>query len=104
MKKLRVLEAFGGIGACTKALKNLGIDFEVVDYIEIDKYAVKSYNAIFMLLISFITLKSTMLLSQLNFPLPSADNIYARTALYRKGLLCCMVSFYMSTMEVKEKL
>ena len=47
MSKLRVLEAFGGIGACTKALKNLGIDFEVVDYIEIDKFAVKSYNAIF---------------------------------------------------------
>lgn len=47
MSKLKVLEAFGGIGACTKALKNLGVDFEVVDYIEIDKYAVKSYNAIF---------------------------------------------------------
>lgn len=46
MEKLKVLEAFGGIGACTQALKNLGIDFEVVDYIEIDKYACKSYNAI----------------------------------------------------------
>lgn len=45
MEKLKVLELFGGIGACTKALENLGIPFEVVDYVEIDKYAVKSYNA-----------------------------------------------------------
>lgn len=46
MSKLKVLELFGGIGACTKALKRLNIDFEVVDYVEIDKYAVNSYNAI----------------------------------------------------------
>ena len=44
--KLKVIELFGGIGACTAALKRLGIDYEVVDYVEIDKYAVKSYNAI----------------------------------------------------------
>lgn len=43
---IRLLELFGGIGACTKALKRIGIDVEVVDYVEIDKYAVKSYNAI----------------------------------------------------------
>lgn len=43
---LKVLELFGGIGACTQALKNLDQDFTVVDYVEIDKYAVKSYNAI----------------------------------------------------------
>lgn len=43
---LKVLELFGGIGACTSALKRLNIDFEVVDYVDIDKYAVKSYNAI----------------------------------------------------------
>ena len=43
---VKVLELFGGIGACTKAFKRLGIDYEVVDYVEIDKYAVKSYNAI----------------------------------------------------------
>ena len=43
---LKVLELFGGIGACTKALENLGIDFELVDYVEIDKFAVKSFNAI----------------------------------------------------------
>jgi len=43
---IKVLELFGGIGACTKALERLGIDHEVVDYVEIDKYAVKSFNAI----------------------------------------------------------
>jgi len=46
MEKLKVLELFGGIGACSKALENLNIDFEIVDYVEIDKYAVKSFNAI----------------------------------------------------------
>lgn len=46
MEKLKVIELFGGIGACTQALKRIGIDFEVVDYVDIDKYAVKSYNAI----------------------------------------------------------
>jgi DNA (cytosine-5)-methyltransferase 1 len=43
---LKILELFGGIGACSKALERLGIDFEIVDYVEIDKYAVKSFNAI----------------------------------------------------------
>ena len=43
---LKVIELFGGIGACTSALKRLNINFEIVDYVEIDKYAVKSYNAI----------------------------------------------------------
>lgn len=46
MEKLKVLECFGGIGACTKALKRLGVNHEIVDYVEIDPYAVKSYNAI----------------------------------------------------------
>lgn len=41
-----LIELFGGIGACTKALKNIGMNVDVVDYVEIDKYAVKSYNAI----------------------------------------------------------
>jgi len=45
MSKLKLLELFGGIGACSKALEKLGIDYEIVDYVEIDKYAVKSYNA-----------------------------------------------------------
>lgn len=43
---LKVLELFGGIGACSKALERLGIDFEITDYVEIDKYAVASFNAI----------------------------------------------------------
>lgn len=44
--KLKVLELFGGIGACSKALSILNVDFEIVDYVEIDKYAVRSFNAI----------------------------------------------------------
>lgn len=43
---MKVLELFGGIGACTKALKRIGINYEIVDYVEIDEYAVKSFNAI----------------------------------------------------------
>ena len=46
MKTLKVLELFSGIGACSKALERLGIDFEIVDSVGIDKYAVKSFNAI----------------------------------------------------------
>lgn len=46
MAKLKILELFGGIGACSTALKRLYIDYEIVDYVEIDKYAVKSFNAI----------------------------------------------------------
>ena len=44
--KLKILELFGGIGACSKALERLGIDYEIADYVEIDKYAVNSFNAI----------------------------------------------------------
>ena len=43
---LKVLELFAGIGACSTALKRLGIDFEIVDAVEIDKYAMASFNAI----------------------------------------------------------
>lgn len=46
MSKLKILELFGGIGACSKALEKLEIDYEISDYVEIDKYAVKSFNAI----------------------------------------------------------
>ena len=42
---LKVLELFGGIGACSKAIERLGFDYEIADYVEIDKYAVKSFNA-----------------------------------------------------------
>ena len=42
---LKVLELFGGIGACSKALERLGIEYKIADYVEIDKYAVASFNA-----------------------------------------------------------
>ena len=43
---MRILELFAGIGACSKALERLGIDVEIVDAVEIDKYAIASFNAI----------------------------------------------------------
>lgn len=42
---MNVLELFGGIGACSKALERLGVEYEIADYVEIDKYAVRSFNA-----------------------------------------------------------
>lgn len=46
-EKIRLLEFFGGIGAIRKAFERLDIPHEVVDYVEIDEFAVKSYNAMF---------------------------------------------------------
>lgn len=43
-KPLKTIELFGGIGAMTQTLNKLNISHEIVDYVEIDKYAVKSYN------------------------------------------------------------
>lgn len=43
---IKVLELFAGIGACSKALENLGIEHEIVDAVEIDKYAIQAFNAI----------------------------------------------------------
>ena len=43
---IKILELFGGIGACSKALERSDIDYEIADYVEIDKYAVNSFNAI----------------------------------------------------------
>ena len=45
-KKIRLIELFAGIGAQAKALENLGVPFEHYKVVEIDKYAVASYNAI----------------------------------------------------------
>lgn len=45
-KKLRVFEAFSGIGAQRKALERLGINHDVIAISEIDKYAIKSYEAV----------------------------------------------------------
>ena len=44
---IRILELFGGIGAIRKAFERENIPHKVIDYVEIDKYAVKSYNAMF---------------------------------------------------------
>ena len=43
---LRVFEAFSGYGSQSMALRNLGIEHEVVAISEIDKYAIKAYEAI----------------------------------------------------------
>ena len=43
---MRIIELFAGIGACSTALKRLEIDLEIVDAVEIDKYAMASFNAI----------------------------------------------------------
>ena len=43
---LKVLELFAGIGACSKALERLGIEHEIVDAVEIDKFAIQSFNAV----------------------------------------------------------
>lgn len=44
--KMRVLSLFSGIGAFEKALKNINVDYELVGFSEIDKYAINSYCAI----------------------------------------------------------
>lgn len=44
--KLRVFEAFSGIGSQRKALKNIGIDHEVVAISEIEPFAMQSYNLV----------------------------------------------------------
>ena len=45
-KKIRLIEAFGGIGSQAMALRDIGADFETYGLIEFDKYAIASYNAI----------------------------------------------------------
>ena len=44
---LKVNELFAGIGAFREALIRTGIPHEVVGISEIDKYAIKSYEAIY---------------------------------------------------------
>ena len=46
MSKLKVFEAFAGIGSQSMALRNIGIDYEVVGISEVDRYALLSYWAI----------------------------------------------------------
>src|SRR5574344_2325749 len=43
---ISVNELFAGIGSQAAALERLGVDFKVVGIAEIDKYAIKSYEAI----------------------------------------------------------
>lgn len=45
-KKLKVLSLFTGIGSPEKGLENLGVDYELVGFSEIDKNAIKAYCAI----------------------------------------------------------
>lgn len=43
---INILSLFSGIGAPEKALSKLGIDFNLVNYCEIDKYASRAYSLI----------------------------------------------------------
>lgn len=45
--KIKILELFGGIGSARKALINLGIPHKLIDYVEIDEKACRTYNAMF---------------------------------------------------------
>lgn len=45
-KKLKLISLFSGIGAFEKALKNIGVDYELINYCEIDKHASKSYSVL----------------------------------------------------------
>ena len=46
MGKLKVFEAFAGIGCQRIALRNLGLDYESVGISEVDRYAIIGYDAI----------------------------------------------------------
>lgn len=46
LRRIKLLSLFSGIGAFEKALKNLGWDFDLLNYCEIDPYASKAYAAI----------------------------------------------------------
>ena len=43
MKQISMLSLFSGIGSPEQALKNIGVDYELVGFSEIDKFAIKSY-------------------------------------------------------------
>lgn len=46
-KPIQILELFGGIGAPRAAMRNIGVPVRSIDYVEIDKKAVRSYNSMF---------------------------------------------------------
>lgn len=41
---IKIIELFAGVGSQTQALKNIGVEHEVVGIAEIDKYAIQSYE------------------------------------------------------------
>ena len=41
---LKIIELFAGVGSQTEALKNIGVEHEVIGISEIDKYAISSYT------------------------------------------------------------
>ena len=43
---IRVFESFAGVGSQRMALRNLGIDHEVVAISDVDEFTIKSYAAI----------------------------------------------------------
>lgn len=45
-KKFKVIELFAGVGSQAMALRNIGCEYEVIGISEIDKFAIKSYEAI----------------------------------------------------------
>lgn len=47
MEKLKVFTAFSGYDSQCMALDKLGIDYELVGWSEIDKYAIQAHNAIY---------------------------------------------------------
>ena len=47
MEKLRVFTAFSGYDSQCMALDRLGIDYELVGWSEIDKYAIQAHNAVY---------------------------------------------------------
>ena len=42
-KSIKLLSLFSGIGSPEQALKNIGVDYELVGFSEIDRFAVNSY-------------------------------------------------------------
>ncbi|MDY6173040.1 MAG: DNA (cytosine-5-)-methyltransferase [Fusobacterium necrophorum] len=47
IEEIKVLELFGGIGAIRKAFIRQKIPHRIIDYVEVDKNCVKSYNALY---------------------------------------------------------
>lgn len=46
IEKVKLLSLFSGIGAYEEALKRLSVDFDLINYCEIDKFAAKAYSVI----------------------------------------------------------